>query len=385
MPKEDTKNTSGQKKQLTDPVVAQYRQHLEEDIDLYELCLTLWKRKFLLITWTIVAVSVSIVYVVQQPQIFIAKTIFFPPEEKDFQTLNILELQKQIIREPEVNYLSYNIDSKTVFRNFKKNLKSRKIQKKFIKEFGLKEILNPDNSPDTIDEDIYREFAEMIIIEEEDGIFALSIEFNDPEIVSQWVNDFTKFIDKETINIMAENLKKTIENKIKKIEYTITSKRALAERRREDQIIRYSEHAEIAKKLGMIGRVDATNIIQNTKMNADKTGIRRQSTATSPLYYLGYEALMTEIGILRDRKSDDPFITGLRDLQEQLALLNAINIEKENLSSVHIDEIAFTPKSPIKPNRKLIVTIAALAGIFSGIFLIFFIEFIETQRKKRSV
>ena len=63
---------------------------------------------------------------------------------------------------------------------------------------------------------------------------------------------------------------------------------------------------------------------------------------------------------------------------------DSINIEKENLSSVHVDEIAFPPKSPIKPNRRLIVTIGALVGMFSGIFLIFFIEFIKTQRKKHS-
>ena len=57
-------------------------------------------------------------------------------------------------------------------------------------------------------------------------------------------------------------LKDLIENQIKEIEYTINSKRIMAERRREDQIVRYTEHAEIAKKLGMIGRVDATNIIR---------------------------------------------------------------------------------------------------------------------------
>ena len=139
-----------------------------------------------------------------------------------------------------------------------------------------------------------------------------------------------------------------------------------------------SENAEIARILGMVGRVDSTNIIQTTEINTDI------ATATSPLYYLGYEALMTEIGILRNRKSDDAFIHGLRDLQEQLALLNAVNIEEENMSSVHIDEIAYPPKSPIKPNRRLIVTIGILAGMFSGILLIFFIEFIKTQRKKHS-
>ncbi len=139
MPQADSKSFSRQEQQQTATETipsfsSSYQQFEEDTIDLYELCLTLWKRKFLLITCTIVAVSLSIVYVIQQPHIYKAKTIFLPPKEKDFQTLNILELQKKIIKEPEVSYISYNIDSKTVFRNFKQNLKSRKIQKKFIKQ-----------------------------------------------------------------------------------------------------------------------------------------------------------------------------------------------------------------------------------------------------------
>ena len=41
-------------------------------------------------------------------------------------------------------------------------------------------------------------------------------------------------------------------------------------------------------------------------------------TSTTTLYCLGFEALSAEINILRSRKNDDPFISGLRDFQEQL-------------------------------------------------------------------
>ena len=153
----------------------------------------------------------------------------------------------------------------------------------------------------------------------------------------------------------------------------------MAAQRRKDQITRYAENAEIAKQLGIIGRVDATNIIQTTQMNLDI------ATATTPLYYLGYEALMTEIKILSNRKSDDPFIAGLRDLQEQLALLSSIKLDQEKMTAVYIDQAAYPPNSPIKPNRRLIVSLATVVGLFSGIFLAFFIEFVQDQRKKHSV
>jgi len=163
------------------------------------------------------------------------------------------------------------------------------------------------------------------------------------------------------------------------IEYTIASKREMAKQRREDQIIRYDEAAKIANNLGITRRVDATNIIQNTQMNVDI------ATATSPLYYLGFEALMTEISILQNRVSDDPFIKGLRDLQEKLALLRSINFNEEKMTAVHIDQAAYPSNIPIKPNRRLIVTLGTVTGLISGILLAFLIEFVNNQRKKHSV
>ncbi len=93
-------------------------------------------------------------------------------------------------------------------------------------------------------------------------------------------------------------------------------------------------------------------------------------------------ALNTEIRYLKSRKSDDPFIIGLRDLQEQLTMLQKITFDKEKMKAVRIDQAAFTPKNPIKPNRRLIVSISTAVGLFSGILLVFFIEFFKTQRKK---
>ena len=152
----------------------------------------------------------------------------------------------------------------------------------------------------------------------------------------------------------------------------------MAKQRREDQIIRYIEASKIANNLGIKRRVDATNIIQNTQMNVD---IR---TATTPLYYLGLEALSTELSILRTRISDDPFISGLRDLQEKLALLRSIKFDKEKMSTVNIDQPAYPTKNPIKPNRRRIVQITTIVGFFSAILLVLFVEFVHNQRKKHS-
>ena len=66
MPQADPKSSSGQEQQQNDQNIQNphsYPQHFEDDsIDLYELCLSLWKRKWLVITVTVVAALGSIVY-----------------------------------------------------------------------------------------------------------------------------------------------------------------------------------------------------------------------------------------------------------------------------------------------------------------------------------
>ena len=123
-------------------------------------------------------------------------------------------------------------------------------------------------------------------------------------------------------------------------------------------MLRYQEAITIARALGIKKRVDATNIIQNTQMNVDI------ATASTPLYYLGIEALSAEISILQNRKSDDPFIPGLRDYQEQLALLSSIKTSEKDMHSVTVDQAAYPPKYRIKPKRKLIVSLGTVVGLF---------------------
>ena len=382
MPQADPKSSSGQEQQQTAQTVpnpSPYPQHFEEDtIDLYELWITLWNRKWLVIAVTVVAAMGSIVYAQQLQRVYKAEALLLPPKAKYFMSINVSGITETNILDTGIK-LDSEFKSEQVFKEFKQNLKSRSIQKKFIQRYGLMELLAADRNPETRDEDIYERFAAMFELGVSNGFTYLSIELYDAELATQWVNDFIEFVDKETVAMLIVNLQNLIENQSKRIEYSIGSKRQMAKQRREDQIVRYLEAAEIAKNLGIRRRVDATNIIQNTQMNVDI------ATATTPLYYLGYEALMTEIGILRNRKSDDPFIAGLRDLQEMLAMLNAIEIDQEKMRAVNIDQSAFPTSGYIKPNRRLTVSIATVVGLFSGIFLAFCIEFVQNQRKKHSV
>ena len=463
MPKNESKPTSDKEQTQVPPTYLftppPYPQQFEDDtIDLYELWNTLWNKKWLIAAMTILVTFGSVVYALRLPLIYKAQAFLLPPKAIDVQSLNAESVQ-------------------SVYATFKKNLSSRRLKMKFIKDLGLMDILAPGRTPETRDIEILESFSTMIKVENLDiydyaqgeGIL-VSTKSKDPEFAAKIVNDYIKFMDIETVRglsaaalnsiavkirdieynigsktqmekVRREDQIRDIENNIfnqrekakkhrmddiKKLENLIKSKRAMAKIQREDKIKLYEEAAIIAFNLGFKDIVETTNIVQNTQ-NSQNSQMESSST---PLYYRGFRALNAEIEYLKNRKSDDPFISdlrgmqdeldklrnresddpyifglrelqvkvdrllskksdytifpGLRSLQEELALLRSIKIDEEGQHAVTIDQAAYPPKYPIARNRKMIVTLGAVAGLFLGIFLAFFVSFLQKQKKIHS-
>ncbi|MBT5833965.1 MAG: hypothetical protein HOH83_04035 [Deltaproteobacteria bacterium] len=350
---------------------APYPQQFEDDtIDLYELWITLWNKKWLVIAVTVIAALVSVVYVLLAPQIYKAEALLLPPSATDVKSINLRGVQGT-----QGTQGTQGVSSAEAFASFKTNLSSRSLQKKFIEKYDLLDILAPNRTPETRDIEILESFSKMMKIENKGG-FSISMESNDPVFAAKLVNDYVGFFDLETVLQLVSDARNSIQEQIVDIEYKIASKRQMAKQRREDQILRFEEATVIARKLEIKDRVDTNTIVQNNQLNI--------STSNTPLYYRGFKALNAEIVFLNNRKSDDPFIAGLRDLQERLALLRSFKFSIKGMHSVHIDQAAYPPKHRIKPNRRLIVSLGTVVGLFLGIFLVFFVSFIQNQKEAHS-
>ena len=351
---------------------APYPQQFEDDtIDLYELWITLWNKKWLVIAVTVIAALVSVVYALLAPQIYKAEALLLPPSASDVKSINLQGMQGvQGVQGVQ------GMTSNTAFAAFKNNLSSRSLQKKFIEKYDLIDILAPNRPPETRDIEILESFSKMMKIENKGG-FSISMESNDPVFAAKLVNDYVGFFDLETVLQLVSDARNSIQEQIVDIEYKIASKRQMAKQRREDQILRFGEALIIARKLAIKDRVATNTVVQNNQLNI--------STSNTPLYYRGFKALDAEIVFLKNRKSDDPFIVGLRDLQEQLTLLRSFKINESGMHSVTVDQAAYPPKNRIKPNRRLIVSLGTVVGLFLGIFLVFFVSFIQKQKEAHSV
>ena len=108
---------------------APYPQQFEDDpIDLYELWITLWNKKGLVIAVTVIAALGSVVYALQQPPVYKAEALLLPPKVEDLKSLNFPGVPvTQMVEAKEDLIGAYGIGVNAVFDQFKKNLSSRRL------------------------------------------------------------------------------------------------------------------------------------------------------------------------------------------------------------------------------------------------------------------
>jgi chain length determinant protein (polysaccharide antigen chain regulator) len=210
----------------------------------------------------------------------------------------------------------------------------------------------------------------QVQVDTQDPLFVtVSLAYSDPELVAQWLNRFVDFVNERTVHQLLSDVESAIQTEITEVRYQLISKLKSAEQRRRDRVISLQEALSVAKALGL---TEAGSFPMAADKNPAGVAV---NTAQAPLYMRGTKALEKEITVLESRKSDEPFIPGLRDLQERLSFLEDIFLDPDTLSAVRVDSAAKTPYRAERPRKLLLIFIAATLGFMIGIFLVFIAEF----------
>lgn len=205
---------------LTQPVIMAYPIDQETRIDLSELAIQFWLRKWLLFWIVLLAAAVGIAFLLVAPPVYRAEAVLLPnqPEQgggipSEFGGLASLAGLSFGLPADETEAVAV--------------LQSRVFVEDFIRDQNLLPILfsdewdpinevwisdHPDDWPDLRDGVKY--FVEGIRSVEQDvttGIIFLSIEWNDPEMASAWVDALVKRINEKMRIRDLSNSKKRLE------------------------------------------------------------------------------------------------------------------------------------------------------------------------------
>ena len=196
-----------------------------------------------------------------------------------------------------------------------------------------------------------------------------------------------------------ERIKEEDAQKIRQINDQIDRARYQAKQSRLNQIVVLIDAAKLAKSLGIIE--NNFKLIKGDGASSDLTIAIGENKDLPEWYLYGEKALSEKVELLESRTSDDPFIPELVTLTNQLnevqnnnlletletrqddspfiAEIDKLYVEKIKLesrviamigvSSMQLSQVALIPKSPIKPNKRMIVLLAFIGGFMMSILL----------------
>jgi len=354
----------------TIPSFVKDRRH-EDEISLVDIVKVLLRRKKLILGITTVSVCLGLIYAFSQQRVYQVDTIVLPPSFENIQALNVLE--------------SSSVNSSSVFASFMEKLNSRRFKKAFFDEAKILETLSVEPTKTLTEKnknDIFESFFKGLSIKKAkiSNSTQITLEGTHKEKIGVWLDSLVIMGNLETKKQLVSDLQSKIDSKVKNINRDIFSKRSIYKKVREGELGRLEEDLQIAQNLGIHEHLFVPNVDGKSPrdISSELNDISNRLSNANNLssYMKGTKVLQAEITALKNRKSDDVHIAGLRDLQEQLTRLEAIKIEKDKLQTVIVDRKASVYIEPIGPNRKLIVILSFFLGGILGLFSVFVLEFI---------
>ena len=318
----------------------QEKQYLEEDeIDLRELFKTIYNKRWFIFIFTMCVSVASLIYVLTRTPIYEAKALI---EIGNYKSVNN-SINSDITIIDKGNQLSKKLN--ILFIDMKKKIKDKKSE--------IIKIVTPKKSDDLFIEIESKAVSNTLAIKEINDVLIYITTKH--QIILDDVKKRREFqIDNIEIKINAirNNEVKLLNEKIMLQEKTINNSK--------------NELEEIEKNLKKIRTINPTlaALLLMEKRNLSNITLKRTN----------------ELMDLRNNK-DKLLTSTLANLEEEKSLYQSLLLPHNYKNSQIIGEI-ITSEYPIKPKKKLIVIVSFITGFILSIFIVFFMNFVNSLRKE---
>tara|TARA_B100000959_G_scaffold173232_1_gene181332 strand:- start:34 stop:1410 length:1377 start_codon:yes stop_codon:yes gene_type:complete len=399
----------------------------------------------------------AIIYILISPTPpinYLATASFTSPSQSSVVNLNRFQLvSDRILYEPETAGKQLERFSEAIFSSFLKKIMTRKVQEKVFYENEYLTALNPENEPINVENygsGFFGSISVLAPIKKDvnllENAYLISMQGSDAEIISRFLNQLVASADKETVNDYISLGKKKIDirlaeialerdlllskakqdrlakiqkikeedaQKIRDLNDQIDRARYKAKQNRLNQIQTLASAAQLAGSLGIVennlGQISENN--NEIDLNIENKEDMDQTYFLPEWYLFGEKALLERVEILKNRTNDDPFISKLVTLNneineiqnnnllqtlkereddspfitrinkngEKTNLISELDAEKTKLeltiikssdiSAIQLTQPAKAVVIPKKPSKKMIVAIALFASFMFSIFL----------------
>ncbi len=374
----------------------------DDEIDLYELWLTLKKRKSVIIGLFIFAVFATAVISFVMTPIYRSTASVIPVSGSQSPLGNLAGLAAMA---------GISIGQSDESQKIMAVLKSRTIKENVIKRLNLINIILDEIPEDRDPMNVAIEALDDMVSISDDkktGVISISVDFKDPQIAKKiadtYVDELQRILNEKALTVAKLNrifLEKQLEEEEEKLKkYQLE----LAKFQKSTKLIEPQEQLKgtmelygelIAQKINLqvqLRRLETALSSGNPKIEMIKEQLRaidqqikeleEKSGGAIPSISEAPEKMTQYIDLLRKLKTSEAVYETLLKAYEQAKFQEA----KENLYVQVIDN-AFLPDKPVKPKKALMIAVSGVSSLFLGIFLAFFLEWLEgiKRRKKEEV
>ncbi len=373
----------------------------EDEIDLYELWLTIKKRKKVIIGLFLFSVIATAIISFIMTPIYRTTASVLPVSSKQSPLGSLAGLAAMA---------GVSVGGDESSQKVMAVLNSRTIKENVIKDLNLipkiLDELPEDRNPLLVTIEKMEKKIVSISDDKKTGVINISIDFKDPElakrIAEQYVKELQDILAEKSLTVSKMNrifLEKQLEEEEKKLK---KYQQEMAEFQKENKIIEPTKQLEgtmelytnlIAQKIALevqLKKIETALSPDNPKIAILKNQIKeieeqlrrieQKADGALPSISNVPEKIVKYTDLLRKLKASEAIYETLLKMYEQAKLDEA----KENLY-VEVIDYPILPDKPVKPKKALMVAVAGVTSIFLGIFLAFFLEWLENIKKRREL
>ncbi|MDB2405349.1 Wzz/FepE/Etk N-terminal domain-containing protein [Arcobacteraceae bacterium] len=311
----------------------------EDEIDLRELFNTIIKRKWFIVVFTSIVTIGAIIWALTRTPIYEARALI---EIGNYKMHNNNNNNNNVLLD-NASQLTQKLN--ILFIDMEKNIKG--------KDATINSIKIPKGS---------NEFVE---------IKALSIS---NELAKNEINKVIDYIEVKHQKIL-DDTKQRRELEIKNIDININNIKSIQLKEYKKNILKQEYNLKIyIEELNninnIIKKIETVDYSLTALKLMEKTNLLKMISDL-------------ELTLFNQKKEyNDLSISTLNDLLEKKNIMESLLLPHNYKNTQIVGEI-ITNDYPIKPKKKLIVTVAFVTGFILSIFLVFFLEFITNMRKEK--
>lgn len=337
---------------------------VNDGVDLHALAYTLWRQKIVILCAALLGTFVAATYAFLAEPLYEAKAFVIPPTQNDIENLNYGRIDQSKLPQ---------FTEKEVYSVFLRKLQSESLRREFFKNTYLTAQGKSEDPTRQLYEKLSKNLVISIVGKEALDRYSVVMLHNDPEMGAKWIEQLLARAQQLAMQEINKNISSEYDIESQNLHQEIVSLREIGDKTREDSLIKLREALVVAQAIGLekppaVGGDSKTSLGIVGNMDGDLT------------YMRGTKALMAEIENLKTRKSDDPFISRLREMETKYNFYNQLSKSYREAKAFRMDGLVEKSGSPVKPKFLFVILAGMFLGLVFGVVVAVVRDFFMTNK-----